>query len=52
VEKTTEKNQEEYERVEKMINEAIEEADRLAASETETAGTSKVIENTVSIVHK
>lgn len=52
MEKTTEKNQSEYERVEKMINDAMEEAERLAASETETAGTAKVIENTVSIVHK
>lgn len=50
MEKTTEKNQEEE--VKQMINEAMEEADRMASSETETAGTSKVIENTVPIVHK
>lgn len=30
----------------------MDEAARMAASETETAGTAKVIENTVSIVHK
>ena len=35
-----------------MIEEAMDEAERMAASETETAGTAKVIENTVSIVHK
>ena len=35
-----------------MIEEAMDEAERMAANETETAGTAKVIENTVSIVHK
>ena len=52
VEKTTEKNQTEVEEIKEMIDEAINEAERMAASETETAGTSKVIENTVPIVHK
>ena len=35
-----------------MLEEVMEEADRKASSETETAGTAKVTENTVSIVHK
>ena len=49
MEKTTEKNQEEKEEIMEMLNEVMEEADRIISEEWSVE---KEAENTVSIVHK